>query len=138
MPAATTVASVKADAATSGSQVLLLREHPVREVFVDVTENGFSAGDYFIFESQLRYLQGAEVVGRDSVRCTVGPRTFICDATALLFGKGKVVAYAAIFPHGAVSLAVTGGTGIYKGVGGQLNVADLRHGDSLLAFEITR
>jgi len=136
--AATTIASVKADAALSGSQVLLLREHTVRAVSIDVNGDGFGPGDYFMFESELRYPQGTKVIGRDSGRCTVGPRAFICDATVVLFGKGKIVVYGASFPHGAESYSVTGGTGIYKSVGGQLNVANLPHGDSLLAFEITR
>jgi hypothetical protein len=56
----------------------------------------------------------------------------------VVFGKGKVVVYGASFAHSATVLAVSGGTGIYKGVGGQLNVADEAHGNSLLAFEITR
>jgi hypothetical protein len=43
-------------------------------------------------------------------------RAFICDATVLPFGKGKIVVYGAGFPRGADIFAVTGGTGIYKGV----------------------
>lgn len=135
--AASTIASVKADAAQSGSEVLLLREHTVSETDIDVGDSGFGPGDYFIFESELRYLHGSQVIGRDSVRCTVGPDTFICDATAHLFGKGKVVAYGAAFAPSDPVLAVTGGTADFKDVGGQLKVAEQR-GDDLLAFEITR
>jgi len=72
------------------------------------------------------------------VKCTAGPSSFICDGTAVLFGKGKIIIYGAGFARGSDSYAVTGGTGIYKGVGGQLNVASLRGGDDLLAFEIKR
>jgi len=136
--AAATIASVKADAATSGSQVLLLREHEVRSAFIDVGGDGPSTGDYFMFESQLMYQGHSQVIGRDSGRCTFGPRSTICDATAEIFGKGKIVVYGAGFSRTDNRYAVTGGTGLYKGVGGQLDVANLRHGDSLLAFEITR
>jgi hypothetical protein len=136
--AGTTIASVKADAAGSGSQVLLLHEHGVRAAFIDVGASGQSAGDYFMFESQLMYQGHSQVIGRDSGRCTFGPRTVICDATVQLFGKGKIVVYGAGFGRTDNRYAVTGGTGLYMGVGGQLDVANLRHGDSLLAFEITR
>jgi hypothetical protein len=68
----------------------------------------------------------------------VNATSFFCDGTIVVFGKGKVVVYGATFANSATILAVTDGTGIYKGVGGQLKVADERHGNSLLAFEITR
>jgi hypothetical protein len=81
---------------------------------------------------------GPKVIGQDSGKCTLGPRFVFCDATVQLSGKGKIVIYGASFSRRDQSYAVTGGTGIYKGVGGQLNVANLRNGDSLLAFEVTR
>ncbi len=34
--------------------------------------------------------------------------------------------------------AVTGGTGAYKGVGGELSVFDLAGGDTLLVFDLVR
>ena len=135
---AATIAAVRADAAASGSQVLLLRAHQVRQAFVDISGDGPSTGDYFMFESQLMYQGHSQVIGRDSGRCTFGPRSTICDATGEIFGKGKIVVYGAGFSRTDNRYAVTGGTGLYKGVGGQLDVANLRHGDSLLAFEITR
>jgi len=133
-----TITAAKAAAVTPGSQVLLLREHIVRETEIDVGSVGFGPGDYFIFEGKLRYLHGSAIVGRDSVRCTVGPTTFICDASFYLFGKGKIVAYGAKFGPDIPRIAVTGGTGDFLGVGGQLNRATLRGGDTLLAFNLTR
>jgi len=130
------IASTKAGPA--GSQVLLLRGHTVRHANIDVGGDGFGPGDYFMFEEQLRYLHNDQVVGRDSVRCTAGPTSFICDGTMVLFGKGKVTIYGAGFERGGDSYAVTGGTGVYRAVGGQLTVGSLRGGDDLLAFEIVR
>lgn len=137
--ASATTAAVRADAASSaGARVLLIRAHQVSETDIDVNGDGFGPGDYFVFEEQLRYQHGPQVIGRDSVRCTVNATSFICDGTMVVFGKGKVVVYGASFGNSPTILAVTGGTGIYQGVGGQLKVADERHGNSLLAFEITR
>jgi len=140
MSVAATIAAVRADAAASGSQVLLLRAHQVRQAFVDISGDGPSTGDYFMFDEQLRYMHGDKVIGRDSVRCTLGltRAEATCDATGQLFGKGKIAIYGGLFGRTDNRLAVTGGTGLYKGVGGQLDTVNLHHGDELLAFEITR
>jgi len=135
--ASKTIAAVKAAAAKDGSQVLLLRAHQVSEVDVDVNNDGFGPGDYFLFEERLRYQGGSEVVGHDSVRCTAGESTFICDATLALFGQGKIAVYAALFGPKDDSLAVTGGTDSFKSVGGQLQTVNLRHGNELLVFDLT-
>lgn len=70
--AGSTIASVKADAARTGSQVLLLYAHQVQNVYIDVGDASFSPGDYFMFVQQLRYSQGGAVVGRKAARCTIG------------------------------------------------------------------
>ncbi len=136
--AASTIASVKADAARTGSQVLLLYSHEGRSAYIDVGEAGFSPGDYFMFEEQLRYTKDGAQIGRDSGRCTVGPRTFLCDVTVQIFGHGKITIYSAGFTETDNRYAVTGGTTLYKDVGGQVDVVDLHHGNALLAFELTR
>ncbi|MDQ1427368.1 MAG: hypothetical protein QOK39_844 [Acidimicrobiaceae bacterium] len=136
--ASKTIASVKAEAANNGSHVLLLRAHQVKQTSIDVGPAGPSVGDYFMFEENLRYQGAAQVVGRDSVRCTFGATSFICDGTLDLFAKGKIVIYGATFRGDANLFPVTGGTDHYQGVGGQLSTANLRHGNELLAFELTR
>jgi hypothetical protein len=136
--ASKTIAAVRAAAAKDGSQMLLLRAHQVSEVAVDVNGDGFSPGDYFLFEERLRYQGGSEIVGHDSVRCTMGANTFICDASAVLFGRGKIAVYSALFGEKDNSLVVTGGTGDFTGVGGELQTVNLRHGNELLAFDLSR
>ena len=136
--AAKAIAAVRADAASNGSHVLLLRAHQVTQTSVDVGPSGPSVGDYFMFEENLRYQGDSQVVGRDSVRCTFAATSFICDGTLDLFAKGKIVIYGATFGRDANLFPVTGGTDRFEGVGGQLSTANQRHGNELLAFELTR
>ncbi len=136
--ATATIASVKADAARTGSTVLLLYAHTVRHASIDVGGDGFGPGDYFMFEEQLSYTPGGAVIGRDSVRCTAGPRSFICDATMQILGKGKITVYGAFFSQNDTQIAVTGGTGRYQAVGGQLAPVGLSRNHELLVFEIKR
>lgn len=136
--AAKVIAAAKAEAASTGSKTLLIRAREVSFADVDVNNDGFGPGDYFLFQEDIRYLDSNKVIGRDSVRCTVGPSTFICDGTIEQFGKGKIVIYGAVFERRDSRYAVTGGTGDYEGVGGQLDTVNMRGGDTLLAFEIAR
>jgi hypothetical protein len=107
-------------------------------VAIDVKGDGFGPGDYFMFEEDLRYQGSSQVVGQDSVKCTFGETTFMCDGTIDLFAKGKIVIYGATFGQSPNLFPVTGGTDAFKGVGGQLSTVNLRHGNTLLAFELTR
>ena len=133
------IAGVKAAAARDGSRVLILRAHQFAHANIDVNGDGFGPGDYFMFEEKLRQ-QGSssDIVGQDSVKCTAAPTTFICDGTIDLFGQGKITVYSAVFGPKDNRIAVTGGTGTFKRVGGQLQTANLRHGNELLAFQLTR
>lgn len=128
--------SARLAAASAGSRMVTVIEHEVNSAFVDVGDPGESAGDYFLFEGKLMKPGTQHVVGRDSGKCTLGPTTFICDATAIIFGKGKISVYGAFFSESDGRLPVIGGTGQYKNVTGQLTVTDLSNGDTRLAFEL--
>jgi hypothetical protein len=130
------VHAARASAKAEGTHVVAVIEKERRSAFVDVGDPGDSAGDYFLFESDLLNNSG-DVVGRDSVKCTLGVRTFICDATGTLFHRGKLTAYGAFFGENDARLAITGGTGAFKEAGGQVTVADQADGTTLLVFEIT-
>ena len=136
-PAAAIVHAAKSAAARQGTQVLAVLEIEERSDFVDVGDSGESPGDYFLFESRLMTPDGSTHVGRDSGKCTLGTRTFVCDATASIFHKGKIAVYGAFFAEADAKLPVIGGTGRYRDAGGTLTVKDLPSGNTLLTFEIT-
>lgn len=137
--AAAAIASTKTAAAAAGSEVLLLTAHHVKGESIDINNDGFGAGDFSLFRESLRYANGGtHLIGWDSVRCTESISTVICDGTILVKGKGKITIYGAVFGPRDSQYAVTGGTGLYRGIGGQLLTANMGRGDTLLAFEITR
>jgi hypothetical protein len=135
-PAAAIVHAAKAAAARQGTQVLTVLEIEERSASVDVGDSGESPGDYFLFGSRLMTPDGSTQVGRDSGRCTLGIRSFICDATASIFHNGKIAVYGALFAEADAKLPVIGGTGRYRDAGGTLTIKNLPSGNTLLTFEI--
>jgi hypothetical protein len=131
------VEAAEASAARDHTKVLTFLEIEERSAFIDVGDPGESSGDYFLFESRLMSEDGTTLLGRDSGKCTLGIRTFICDATASIFGKGKITVYGALFREADTRIAITGGTGAYKEAGGQLTVTDTSDGNTLLVFQLT-
>jgi hypothetical protein len=128
-----------ARAATKRGVLTVLEvDNPKHDTFVDVGASGESPGDYFLFENKLMTPDGSRQVGRDSGRCTLGIGTFSCDATAKIFGKGKIVVSGALFSENDNRIAITGGTGAYRTAHGQLVIDDLGNGNTVLAFHVIR
>lgn len=121
-----------------GGRTLIFVSEEVRAAEIDINEDGFGPGDFFMFEERLFNSRGNKQVGRDSVRCELVIRTFGCYGTMLHRGKGKIEVSGRLFGPRDLRLAVTGGTGDYQDVGGQLDVLDLRGGRSALVFHLTR
>ena len=120
--------------AKEGTHVVTVIEHEVRNADVDTGDPGESPGDYFLFESRLLHPASGDVVGVDSGKCMIAIRTFVCDATARINGKGKIVVAGAFFSENDGVLPITGGTGAYREAAGQLFVRDLPNGDTRLTF----
>jgi hypothetical protein len=120
--------------AKEGTHVFTVIEHEVRTADVDTGDPGESAGDFFLFESRLLHPATGDVVGVDSGKCMIAIRTFVCDATARINGKGKIVVAGAFFSENDGVIAITGGTGAYREAAGQLFVRDLPNGDTRLTF----
>ncbi|MEJ7707077.1 MAG: hypothetical protein WKF82_13525 [Nocardioidaceae bacterium] len=132
------MARAKRIAAVSGNNTLLLVTRENRARMVDVGRQGFSTGDFFVFEETVYGARGRRVIGEDTVRCESGIRAFTCEATIRLDGRGKITVAGSFFARRDNVLPVTGGTQRFSGVDGQLKVFDLPRGRSLLAFELMR
>jgi hypothetical protein len=145
-PSAPTVASVAAaESAAAGAraarrpgQTLAVVTREVRSAFVDLPPAGDSAGDFFLVEERVFDRTGTRPIGRDAVRCELGLRTFTCAATIEIDGKGKIRVAGTLFRDGDNVVPVTGGTGAYEGVGGELTVFDLAGGRTALVFHLVR
>lgn len=120
MAGASSADAVSPDITTS--KTIRLVAHQDAFKVIDVGRRGFSPGDYFVFEETLRNRDSGQVVGHDSVQCTVNFTTFMCAGTLSLNGKGNVEIYGAISEHGKQLIAVTGGTERYQNARGQLRV----------------
>ena len=126
--------------ATAGQTLTVISKpyQPRREALVDVGPAGDSAGDFFIFEERVFDRSGTDLVGRDAVRCELGLRTFTCEATLRLNGKGSIRVAGTLFNERDNVFPVTGGTDAYQGVGGQLTVFELSGGRAALVFHLIR
>ena len=132
------VSMAQAQQLAGTDQAITLIGEEVRSRFVDVGAEGFSPGDMIFFEERLYNESQTKVVGKSSLRCQAGVRTFLCDATNRLEGRGKIVVSGAFFGRHDNVLAVTGGTRKFKGVGGAFQVYGLRGGNALLVFKLVR
>lgn len=140
-PAATAAASMaQAEQQAAGQRqgrTLAFVSEAVRGREIDINEDGFDAGDFFVFEERVFDSSGRDRVGRDSVRCELAVRTFGCLGTINIRGKGKIEIAGRLFAPRDNVIPVTGGTGAYEGVGGRLLVFDLRGGRTALVFHLT-
>ena len=114
-----------------GVEVVKLHFKTVQGVEADLGEPGFGPGDRFTFLDHL--FQGGEKVGELAGDCVVvdldGQTGFTsqCQATASLPGGQIAVQGLIAFTHQRFqhfSLAVTGGTGDYRTVGGEVRVEE--------------
>jgi hypothetical protein len=131
-------AAGSAETAAPAGQTLTLVTREVRGAEIDIPPAGFGPGDFFLFEEDAFDRSGAQRIGRDSGRCELGLRTFTCEATLQVFGKGKIRVASSLFSEGDNVLPVTGGSGAYQGVGGEVSVFDLANGRSVLVFHLVR
>ena len=121
-----------------GSNTLTVVTETDREQGVDVGVEGDSTGDFFVAEETVYGSVGGKVIGEDVVRCELGIRTFSCEATLKLDGRGKIRVAGTFFGARDNALPITGGTQNFSGVGGQLKVFNLRGGRELLVLELER
>lgn len=131
------------DAGRAGSrpgQTLILVLKPGRAAAVDLPPRGGSPGDLFFFEDPLFESSGNRRLGLISGVCQLSIRTLRCEATHLVAGRGKIEIAGALFPRGrgGFTFPVTGGTGAFEAVGGELTVFNLPGGNQVLIFHLVR
>jgi hypothetical protein len=135
--AAMSIASASAapkPAATDSVKVLHLISHDTSVQVIDIGKKGPSPGDQLI-ETTIDFHNGTRV-DRSVINCvgiTVTARTqdVLCHG-AMIFNNGQVQFQGETTFHTPFSVAVTGGTGAYQNVGGQLTAErTLPNGDDV-------
>lgn len=143
---ALTVAAVASVAFASGApsvaertETIKVIEHPVNEALTDTGTTSDSAGDILTFHNPLFDGTNSHVVGHDQGTCfRISPRlgSWECSWTNFLPG-GHITVEGPFFDAHDSTVAVTGGTGIYRNVTGEMRLRAVTSG-FVFAFTIRR
>ena len=108
------------------------------EAFVDVGEDDFSLGDEFVFSSKL--MRHGKQVGHTGVVCTitsVANEQSQCVGTAQ-FRAGQITIQGLLAGEPTTfRFPITGGSGVFRGAEGDLQVRELSETRELLTFHLT-
>ncbi len=134
-----TLASASSDEPSDGEagRTVKLFALTVQTADVDLGASGFSLGDQQIFADDLSAKEGGQSLGSDGGACTVVrvtdagkfSGTVQCVATLSLSG-GQIATQGLLTitdgrPPASFDIAITGGTGAYRGAGGVLAVQEI-------------
>ena len=117
------VSMVSVSAAGPGVTRIVLVERATTDTVVDLTTNGDSSGDLLTFHNELFNETNTKVVGSDQgecVRIEVGV-SWECRWVNVLEG-GSITVEGPFFDAGPSVLAITGGTGAYRGARGSMRL----------------
>ncbi len=105
------------------STKIALVEHVVNETVIDHAPMGDSAGDVLTFANELYDEANTRKVGSDQgycIRVDVGA-SWECNWTAFL-AEGQITVEGPFFDDKGSSLSITGGTGLYRGAYGWMDL----------------
>jgi hypothetical protein len=126
-------------AAADSVKVLHLISHDISVQVIDIGKKGPSPGDQLI-ETTVDFLHGTRV-DRSVINCvaitaTARRQDVLCHG-AMIFKNGQVQFQGETTFRTPFMMAVTGGTGAYQGVGGQLTLLrTLPNGDDVEALRL--
>ena len=123
------VSIVAVSAAGSGVTRLHVVERVTNETVVDLTANGDSTGDLLTFHNDLYDADNEVLIGSDQgdcVRVEVGV-SWECRWVNIL-DNGSITVEGPFYDEGPSVLAITGGTGDYRGAGGSMRLVPLSDG----------
>ena len=119
-------AFASASSSGGGVRTITLIEKSTSGKYVDLGPKGFSVGDEFVFSSDFWNASQTHKVGRSDGYCVILSHTRDhCVATASFDGGTLEVAGGSLIDAKTFSLAVTGGTGKYRGAEGQVTIHSL-------------
>jgi hypothetical protein len=114
-----------------GGQTLVVTTREIAFKNINVNGRGFTPGDYFLFRERV-FNRAGKQIGLDNGTCQAQfPLTqqragFLCEVAFTFFGRGQVMTEGRIQfgPRTtSVPLAITGGTGHFQNVRGEIHVA---------------
>ena len=133
------LASASANHGSNKNVRLVFIEKSTAGTFVDVDKSGGAptVGDVFVFQSDLFDAATNAKVGTVEGHCTVITASLSdCDASGILAG-GQIRVGGATTDANVNVLAVTGGTGIYRNVSGQITIETIDDNTNKDTLELT-
>jgi hypothetical protein len=117
------VAAASLSAAAADAQKLTVVEHATTDAVTDTGDKGDTAGDVLTFANEVYDEANAKKVGDDNGWCvrTVVGKAWECFWT-LSLADGQITVEGPFLDAGDSTLAVTGGTGAYAGVRGEMKL----------------
>lgn len=121
----------------AGTVTLVLIERATSDQTIDLGDEGDSVGDLLVFANDVYDEANENQVGTDNGSCirTVAGSTWECAWTVTL-DDGQLMVQGPFSDEGESVLAVTGGTGAYVGVDGQLRVEAASESTYRFTFEL--
>lgn len=134
--------------AITAPESIKLTGHPTFGKFIDVDGEGFTPGDYNIFSDRLTTRTSNATVGYTRVRCLFFPDEGLCEAAAIIHGRGQIMVHGFVVHDGGdptnpvssewfgvaarnpavFSLPIVGGTGDFANARGFVSILPKRDG----------
>jgi allene oxide cyclase len=110
-------------AATNGPTKLHFIEHSTNDKVIDIGPAGDSLGDLDVFANHVYDAANKKQVGHDGGSCvrTVVRKAYECNWTVFL-KNGQISVEGPYYDNADSVLTVTGGTGLYSGARGEMNL----------------
>jgi allene oxide cyclase len=115
--------------ANSRSTTVTVIEHATTDATTDTGAPGDSAGDILTFANDVFDASDTHKAGTDQGYCirVVAGTSYECNYTTFLPG-GQIVVEGPFYDAKASTLAITGGTGLYRDAAGTLDLRSLENG----------
>ena len=117
-------------------QTLVVVERETNGKFIDVDGQGFTNGDYVMFRDDLFNRNETKKIGFDTVQCIFAFRNALCTGSFWFEGKGQITGSGLAPDARKFVIPITGGSGRYANVRGDVLIEELRGNRSRLTFRL--
>jgi allene oxide cyclase len=115
---------------------LVVIEHATTDTTIDLGETGDSIGDMLAFANEVFDETDTEQVGTDQGSCVrvIPGEAYEC-AWTLTLEDGQIMVQGPFLDGSTSTLAITGGTGVFSGVSGQMTLRPLSDTEFEFSYE---
>jgi allene oxide cyclase len=132
------VAAVASGPKVRGPMTIRVVERPATDKVIDTGKNGDSSGDLLTFHNRLFDSHNAQRVGRDQGDCVrISPKhgTWECRWVSWIEG-GSIAVEGPFYDAKDSTMAITGGTGMFRNARGSLTLHARKDGAFLFTYDV--